>query len=270
MKRILALITILAFTVFGSITASAKYIIGSEYGASAMYQIDSTTGEFVTLGTPDTSRLPGLAYNPTTDTLYGTDESNLYTVDKSSGATTLVGSHGFSVTGLTFNDSYTLLYAIGYDRNLYSINPATGAALVIGAFGIGTTNLYDLATDGSGTVYGAGSGSNVYTINTTTGAATLVGARTGITSSVTSITFSDSDTLFAIDIGSDRLLNIDTVTLVTTEIGTAKIGSDVRGLAYIGEARQALPSEPVPTMSALAILALALVMALTGWVAIKD
>jgi dipeptidyl aminopeptidase/acylaminoacyl peptidase len=265
MKKTLALFAILSVAVFGSIAANAQNIIGSEYGGYAVYQIDSTTGNFVTLGAPAASKLPGLAYNPTTDTLYGTDENNLYTVNRTNGATTLVGAHNFRVTGLTFNGAHTLMYAIGYDGNLYSINPATGAATSIGPHNRST--ILDLATDSNGTVYAAGFGSGLYTVNTSTGATTQVGTITGLYNAATGITFSSEDILYAIDISTDRLLIININTLVSTEVGTASIGSDVRGLAYIGDATNVSSAIPVPALSTMALLVLALILLITGWVA---
>lgn len=273
MKRTLAFFAVFSFVVLYSVAASAQSLIGSEYSGWAVYEIDAVTGDFVTLGDSGANRLPGLAYNPTTDTLYGTDEENLFTVNKFTGVATLVGAHGIAsdITGLTFNAGHTLLYSLGYDDNLYSVNPVTGAASLIGSMGLDAGyDVVDLATDSGGTVYAAGLDEFLYTVNTTTGAATSLGQITGFEDRVTAIAFSDVDVLFAIAINSDRLMEINTSTRVATAVGTASIGSDVRGMAFVGEVTDVRSTEPVPALNYLALLAMSLILTITGWVAIKS
>jgi len=61
--------------------------------------------------------------------------NKLWTVDRASGSTRLVGSTGHALTGLVANGNR--LYGAGGkgDNTFYSVNPATGAATAIGAFG---------------------------------------------------------------------------------------------------------------------------------------
>jgi hypothetical protein len=264
-RHTLCLIAILVIAV----PASGQVLFGSEYGASDLFEIDPATGTFVIVGTPPTSRLPGLAYNPNTGTMYGTDETNLYIVDVASAGTTLVGAHGVAspITGLTFDVAFTTLYSIGYDGNLYSVNPATGTATLIGALGAAPNTIVDLATASDGTVYAVGTANSLYTINTSTGAATSLGSITGTSGAgMTAIAFDDGGTLYAIDTLSDRLMTLDTGTLVATYVGAIGIGGDVRGLAFVPLAI----GQEIPDLNQIGVVLMTILLAAAGWLAIRS
>lgn len=262
-----------AFAIFLlPLVGGAQSFIGSEYGGGAMYQIDRATGNFTTLCDPSTNLLPGLAFNPNTNTLYGTDQDNLYVVSRTTCVATLVGAHGTSLTGLTFNTTFTTLYAIGYDGNLYSINPATGAATSIGAIGVGSPglNVTDLATRSDGAVFSAGVDNNLYSVNLGTGAFTSLGALTGTSGGgLTAIAFDNLDVLYGIDTGTDRLMIVNTTTLAATDVGTAAVGSDVRGLAFVGTVAAPSINVPVPALDTLGLLLLMGVVGVAGFVAVR-
>ncbi len=81
--------------------------------------------------------LVGLAYDPVGETLYGAgipfgdnDDTNLYTVDPATGATTLVGDLGTTLQSLSWNAALGL---IGSFDHLYQINASTGQATQIGS-----------------------------------------------------------------------------------------------------------------------------------------
>ncbi len=269
-RMLAALVVLLLPLVVG-----AQSLLGSEYGGSALYDINKTTGAFTTLCDPSTSALPGIAWNPNTSTLYGTDENNLYTVNRTTCVATLVGAHGAQVTGLTFNTALTTLYAIGYNGNLYSINPATGAATNIGPIGAGIGSpgydVTDLATRSDGTVFSVGVNNNLYSVNLATGAFTNLGAITGTTGAgITSIAYDNLDVLYGIDTLSDRLLTLDTTTRVITFVSAAGIGSDVRGLAWVGTAAPPPPAPiQVPTLDAWGLLLLMGLLGIAGFVAVR-
>ena len=114
-------------------------------------------------------------------TLYGTgdDGSNLYTTNSLNGASTLVGSFGFSATySVAFSPSNVLYSIVDFYNSsaLAKVNTTTGGATLVGS----ATNIPELmaiifAPDG--TLYAASWGTNdLYTINTTTGVATVVGS----------------------------------------------------------------------------------------------
>ncbi|MBZ5590205.1 MAG: DUF4394 domain-containing protein [Acidobacteriia bacterium] len=267
MRRSGALLVIVALLVLAPMAAGAQSLYGTEYGGGAIYRINPADGTYVTLGAPGPNPFPGLAYDPGTNTLYGTDEDNLYTVNLTTGAATLVGAHGVAggITGLTFNAAHTVLYSIGYDGILYSVNPATGAATSVGALGVAPNDIVDLATDSAGTVYAVGTAANLYSVNTTTGAATLLGALTGTSAGLTAIAFDDSDVLYAIDTGTDRLMTVNVSTRVATPVSAGAVGTfgDIRGLAFVG------PAAAIPALGGLGLLLLGLLLAVAGWIAIR-
>lgn len=97
---------------------------------------------------------------------------NLGTVDVDSGAVTIIGNMGATMTDIAF-DSGGNLYGITFN-SLYSINSATGASSLIG--GLGLTGANALVFSGDGTLYTAGfNTTGLFTVNLGSGAATLLG-----------------------------------------------------------------------------------------------
>ncbi len=92
------------------------------------------------------------------------------------------GATNYAVTGLAFDPTTNTLYGSTggvSGTSLLTIDPNTAATTVVGNFNIGAGNtMTDLAFDHSGNLYGISSsgGANLYTIDKTTGAATIVGA----------------------------------------------------------------------------------------------
>jgi hypothetical protein len=144
-----------------------------------------------------------LAWNPYTSTLYmidGRGAQSLYTVNVTTGAATLVGSHGITdLFGLAFDIANNTLYAATFSGSytLYSMNTATGAATAIGSTGV---SLGALAYDSRrNMLIGVNDGSgSLYQINISTGATTLL-ASPGNTN--------DSGATY--DALQDRLLDAD-------------------------------------------------------------
>ncbi len=119
--------------------------------------------------------------------------NKLWTVDPGSGATTLVGSTGHTITGLVARGS--LLFGAGGrgDNTYYKIDTGTGAATVVGSFDYGNwINSVSMSFDDEGTLFAVlnyvppapGSTtvpdwSDLAVMDPTTGALTLVGPITG-------------------------------------------------------------------------------------------
>ncbi len=104
-------------------------------------------------------------------------------VDTSTGAVTLVGNAGVTLTDIAFAANGAL-YGIDFN-NLYSINTTNGHATLIGAMGGSGSNGYNALVFGTnGVLYtAANNSSELYTVNTTTGAASnLISLGTNITS----------------------------------------------------------------------------------------
>ena len=144
------------------------------------------------------------------------DGGGFGTIDLSTGAFTLLGNSGVTLSGMAvyngvlygdslggsgtlytinpangsfttvgssgesyvdFGDTISGLFAEGFNGNLYSINSATGAATLIGATNPAFAGGYSSISLNSSTLYYTqGSDFNFYTLNTNTGAATLVGS----------------------------------------------------------------------------------------------
>ncbi len=83
-----------------------------------------------------------LAFDVATDTIYGMDLTNLYTINNTTGTATVVGPHGIPFgwyIGCEIDSDTGIMYAAGAgSTNLYRINKATGAATVIGPTGLTT------------------------------------------------------------------------------------------------------------------------------------
>lgn len=112
--------------------------------------------------------------------------TNIYTVNTSTGALTLVGPTGTALMIDIAVDSAGQMYGmdIGTD-SLYSINTTTGTATLIGPIGFNANFAQSMDFDKTtGTLYGwlyLGAGVNHFvTYNLTTGAATIVNSPTNI------------------------------------------------------------------------------------------
>ena len=89
--------------------------------------------------------MDGLDFD-SSDVLHGLSQTSdtppaLYTINQSTGVTTLIGSTGISgsiLGGLTFASDGTL-YAV-IDDSLYTLNPGTGAATLVGPIGYGVVS----------------------------------------------------------------------------------------------------------------------------------
>lgn len=93
--------------------------------------------------------LTDIAFSPTGD-LFGISFSSLYRVDKTTAATTLVGGIGFSGNALVFGADGTLYGASSNAAGLYTVDPLTGTSTNIGT--TGGLSAGDLAFVG-GTLY---------------------------------------------------------------------------------------------------------------------
>lgn len=169
--------------------------------------------------------------------LYGTDGASLYLIDVTTGAGTLIGSHGtveYFIGALAFDANGTLYgLSLGSSAQLYEIDTTTGAATAIGPLNIGFVFEGGLAFSPEGDLFGADQGdagfARTFTIDTSTGAATLLGGN-GQSRDLNGFTF-DGNTLYAIDRVSDSL---GTVSLTTGEYSViGSTGADVGDLGAV-------------------------------------
>ena len=125
----------------------------SSYDGTSLLTIDTTTGNLTTIGNIGLV-INGLAYDATTDKLYGcayddvSANSILYEINYYTGAYTQIGTIGAGVMiGIAAN-SHGNLYGVNIsDDALYSINKTTGAGTVIGALGYDIVYAQDIAFD---------------------------------------------------------------------------------------------------------------------------
>jgi len=164
---------------------ACEYYDGDTYLDDTIWTIDITDGSMTEIGDYGlTESLNGLAYDDSTETLYGCTGTNLYTVDISTGAATLVGSMGTSGLFVAIaSDGEGSLYGVDLgDDSLYSINPSTGEATLIGDTGIGNLNYaQDMAFDKDNDLlylaaYTELNNGELYECDVTDGSTTLIGA----------------------------------------------------------------------------------------------
>jgi hypothetical protein len=103
----------------------------------------------MTLVGPSGVGLNGLAYDPSTDTLYGCDSTDLFIINQNNGDANPIGS--FNTGGLMIGiacDMNGKMYGedLGTD-SLYDINTNNGTATLIGALGIDLNYAQDIAYD---------------------------------------------------------------------------------------------------------------------------
>jgi len=120
---------------------------GTLYGTDAVLAelvvIDIQTGVSSAVG-PTGVPIHGLAIEPVTGLLFGTDGQQLHVLSKVSGAALAVGTHGITgfMEALEFGPEGKLYGADPTNGALYAIDPATGDAMLVGPTNSG---LYGLA-----------------------------------------------------------------------------------------------------------------------------
>ena len=148
-------------------------LFSAVYPGHTLYEVNLNNGNFVTLGNGSATYYD---FGSTASGLYGFGtDGNLYSVNSSTGATTLIGPTGLTAGGISGMSGggpalYITVQPIN-DSLLYGINTTTGAATEIGDMGV--TNI---ATIGfaDGILYAADASGNIYTVNTSTAATTLL------------------------------------------------------------------------------------------------
>lgn len=170
------------FLAGGTWTCDEKWL-GVQYGTGVLYEITTDTGHITTIGGGGVG-LNALAYDPTTNLMYGAGDTALYLVNSEDGTQELVGSFGGGVMymiGMAF-DADGVLY--GWDLNdyLWTIDTSSGAATQVGPLGINLNYAQDGDFDRENDVLyltaftlSPSYGGFLYTCDKTSGACTLVG-----------------------------------------------------------------------------------------------
>jgi hypothetical protein len=186
---------VIAGGTWADINGGAWYVIANdlENSESLLYTVDPDDGtmKFIGHGEPD-DPIRDIAYDDTTSTMYGVTSEQLYTVDLTTGATTLVGGlYGMTSVGDIAIDNDGNCYEVVHDfyyYYLWSINLNNGVCNRIGSTGIPvpegvssgkTTVEYDKENEILYNInyidlgYGYG---NLFTCNVTTGQLSYVGS----------------------------------------------------------------------------------------------
>ena len=154
----------------GLAVSGSTYYGGLNFGTS-LYRVDVSNANLTLIGSGASKYT---AIGSTLSGLYGLDDNlNLFSVNPSTGATTLLGSTGLSISTPTYGlSTNTSTLYMTYSNNLYTLNTLTGAPTLVGA--LGTTNRIGAMVFTGGTLFGGDNqNSKIDTINTSTGAATL-------------------------------------------------------------------------------------------------
>ena len=106
--------------------------------------------------------------------------SNIWTIDETTGAMTLIGASGAGLNGMAYDDTTDTLFGCS-GTHLYTIDKTTGAGTLVGAMGNAGGLMIGMACDNDGNLYGEDIGDDsLYSIDSTTGSATLIGSFGGI------------------------------------------------------------------------------------------
>jgi hypothetical protein len=157
---------------------------------------------------------------------YSAPSSDLYMINQSTGAATLIGAIGQNIGDLTSTNSSIL--GIDLTNNaLWTINPTTavasGEVSITGTAGEITSIAWDPVTHVlfGNTTAGFGGDDQLYKINQMTGAATLVGDLNS--ENIYALGFSQTGVLLGESNASGELVSINTSTGAATDIGLAGI-----------------------------------------------
>ena len=235
-----------------STTGEAADQIGySSSARGALFTVDLTKGSFIDLiGGPGIDLLEGLAFSPG-GTLFGTDDrGNLYSINKTTAATSLIGNTGLGdIEGLDFNGSTLLGTNFGNSpTTVYSINTTTAAATPITSFAGRAVSA--MAAQDASTILVASEPTSsgpqfLVSVDLLTGADTVLG-RLSSTDIATGFDFGTDGNLYEIDL-SGNIYIVDPSNASSIFVGST-CADDVLDLAI---------ATAVPEPSSVALLLVA-------------
>jgi hypothetical protein len=217
-------------------------------GPDQLAKVDVATGATSVVGNTNVF-LTDIAFDPTGN-LWGISFSALYSVDKTTGSASLVGSLGSfagTANALVFAADGTLYMA---GSSLYTVNTSTGSSTLVGAIGFQSAG--DLAFVG-GDLFMAASNNHLIEVDTATGAGTDIG-NIGV-ASVFGLASADNVTLYGM--AGQTVFTIDTTTAAA---GAPVTFNPALGFAA-GSAFQTESGAPLPEPGSLALVAAALLAA---------
>src|SRR5262245_27591724 len=223
---------------------------GSQGSPSNLLILDARNGALICTIGPIGFGVTGLAVHPTTGVLFGStgnrspvSPGSLITVNKETGAGTLVGSFGLAgktMADLTFTSDGTLYGWLsdpaGGPEDLYTINLATGTATKVGTSGLSDTFGGALASSSSGIIFLAAERDDgpLRTVNRTTGAVTTVATLDGTSgNAIPAMKFNAAGVLFAVDLSSGNPPLAELMTINTSSGALTALGPSVDRLSAI-------------------------------------
>jgi hypothetical protein len=236
--------------------AGLIYVEGS---ASALATLDPTTGAMTEIG-PTSVLLYGLGFDDA-GKLYGLGaDRNLYGVNTSTAALTLIGSYtgDFNSGASMGSASDGTLYSVNGVGDIWTVNPTSGAATPLGNMGFATNS--DPSGDAGSGLYIIG-GQDLIKIDRATGAGSPVG-----TGSYNSVIFGlayTNNTMYAIEGKGPGIYAVDLASGHSEPVSS--YSTSVVGTV---EAAAAINSASVPEPSSL-VMVLSLLPVFGGWVVLK-
>ena len=153
---------VIAFTALAVFTLriSADPVVNVLTQGSQFGKMDLATGTFTPIG-PIPATIQYLVPAPNGPLLTMSFNGDLDSIDRATGATTVIGPTGFgdcstpaSPCGpnsqLSFGTAGGIVYATDFANNLYTVNPATGKATLVGATGIPAVPFVPASTNPDG------------------------------------------------------------------------------------------------------------------------
>jgi len=205
------------------------------------------SGILSTVGNIGFGDVRGLAYDATTDTLYGVSRYSLrlITIDRTTGVGTPVSDNPYlpldSNTSEISVDSAGTILGLGHSDSqccvdtLLNVDKGTGIALPLRTFG----DMAGLAiSQTSGTIYGTTFDGQLYKIDQSGTFTTLLGQITNSNGGVARIAFDQaSGTLYGITT-NQQLVTVDLSTLVATEVAQFSTWDQIYSLDFVSSVAQ--------------------------------
>jgi hypothetical protein len=159
---------------------STVYAVG--VATQSLYTIDIDTGALTLVGsiaiTGGSAPIADIAFDPTTDILYGMARNSpygFYTINPASGGTSFLYNTSDGLRcGMVISPAGTF-YAFSIDGILSTFNSTTGAATLVGGSSIGGSVVEDAVYASDGSIYFTVFDGRIYRVDPVTGANTLVG-----------------------------------------------------------------------------------------------